>query len=126
MPTKSELYDRIEQLEKEQRGTAKALKNIEDIQAGIGVSAIYFQRIKTYIFAVILGAFGLGYIIYAYTNEKNAHIKETDYVIGAVCLSLAFLIIFIFNYYAKAVQKNKKLQVFNAFMIESQMLAGRR
>lgn len=126
MVSNKELLERIDALESKQRGTAKAVKNVEDIQAGIGVNALIFQRVRAYFIAAILGIFGISYIIYASTTEKDAHNKETDYVIGGVCLLVSIMIVLLFRLYSGFVKNNKQAQVFNAFMIESQMLAGGR
>lgn len=125
MVSNKELLERIDRLESNQRGTAKAVKKVEDIQAGIGLNAIVFQKVRTYILSLILLIFGVCYIIYASTTEKDAHIKETDYIIGGVCIGIAILMILIFQQYSKFVKNNKKAQVFNAFLIESELLARR-
>tara|TARA_R110000824_G_scaffold205371_4_gene390219 strand:- start:195 stop:581 length:387 start_codon:yes stop_codon:yes gene_type:complete len=121
-----ELEDKIEALEAGQRGTSTSLKNVQDFQAGVGRSAIPFQRFKTYFLGTILAFFGIGYIIYASQGEKNPDNRETDYIVGGICLGMGILLIFVFTIYARFVETNKDAQVFNAFLIESQMLAGRR
>ena len=123
MSSKKELLERLEAIEKKQKGTARALKNVEDIQAGIGLSALGFQRFKTYLFAIVLGLFGIGYIIYAAVGEKDTDNKETDYVVGGLSLLIAILSILAWKWYSGSVKNDKKMQVFNAYLFESQMFA---
>lgn len=113
------LEEKIKELEAKERGTAKAFKNVQDYQAGIGRSALSFQRWKTYFLAFILGCFGIGYIIYAATSEKNKDNKESDFVIGGVCLFVSIFLLLAFRIYSNFVSNNKNAQIFNAFLVET-------
>jgi hypothetical protein len=126
MVSNKELQERLDALESKQRGTAKSIEKVENIQAGIGVNALVFQRVRNYIMATLLGMFGIGYIIYNASVERDAHTKEIGYVLGGICLVIAIAMVLIFQWYSGFVTNNKKAQVFNAFLIESEMLAGRR
>ena len=121
-----QLEAQIAELKNKERGTAKALKNVQDIQAGIGKSAIPFQKFGAYFMGTILTIIGIGYIIYAATNSKDKHIKETEYIAGGTLVFMGLILIFIFTIYARFVLSSKDAQIFNAFIIESSMLRGGR
>lgn len=125
MSKDAKIHELEEKIQKLERGTSKAFKNVQDYQAGIGRSALSFQRIQVYIISFLLVVFGIAILIYAVTSLKNKDNKETDYIIGGVCLAVAVVNIFIFRWYSGLVKRNKKAQIFNAFLVESQIFSRR-
>lgn len=124
MASNKKILERLNKLEKENRGSSKTIENIKDIQAGIGVNALIYQRVNTYIIATFLVIFGISYIIYVTTTNWNTHNKEIGFVVGGISLVIGILLVFIFKWYANFVKNNKNGQIFNAFLVESQIFSG--
>ena len=109
-------------IEKLETGTQKRFKDVADIQAAIGRNAVVFQKVRAYIIAFILFLCGLGLLIW-----NAVYIKATDnYIIAGIFLFIALMIVVITNVYTGFVKQNKNVAIYNAFALESEMLAGNR
>ncbi len=118
--------DKIKSLEKKieklESGTQKKFKEVADFQAAIGRNAIVYQKVRTYIVAAVIFLIGLALMIW---NAVDA--KATDnYIIAGGLMFIALVIVMMMNTWAGFVKRNKTAAIYNAFSIESEMMARPR
>lgn len=118
--------DKIKSLEKKlenlESGTQKRFKEVADFQAAVGRNAIIYQKVRAYIIATIIFLVGLALLIWNAVDVK----LTSNYIIAGGLMFIALMIVVVMNIWSGFVKRNKSAAIYNAFAIESDMLAGNR